>query len=269
MKKFLSSIPRILFPLCIFLSANKKINKRISAIKKEEFNDNLKYIKNYQEYTFDEISPFYEKTIETKKTLEDKAKISVIGISLSITIVVVLLSILLDLKININELKISNIILIVLCMIVIIYINISGILALLVIGNRSGVYQLSPEDSQLDLEKRAEYLAICTEQNTNLNLIRQNYVYSSFLHLIYSVVILSLLFIFVTFNFNGNNQTQIDILKLSKDVSNIVNQDSVLKHNLNIRINAFNNKLDSLKKTIEKINTSLLNSEKENKNKER
>lgn len=153
-------------------------------------------------------------------------------------------------------------------MLVIIHINISGILALLVIGNKNQVYQLIPEDSKLDDKEKANFLAINTEQNANLNIIRQNYVYSSFRHLIYSIILLSFIFIFITFTFNNNVQAKIDLIKLSKDISFLVEQDSTYKKNLELRLNAINDSLANYKKIVSKVNTLIFEVQKENINKE-
>lgn len=256
MKRLLFKIAEIFFPLYIFISSNKKINDRIKSIDAGKYDDNFLYIDDYQKYNLEEISPFYNKTLETKKTLEDKAKISAVGITISTSIIVGLSGLLLNLNIDINQLNIVNIILIILCVLVIIHINISGIIALLVIGNKNRVYQLFPEDSKLDEKEKANWLAIYTEQNTNLNIIRQNYVYTSFRHLIYSIILLSLIFIFVTFKFNNNDQVKVDLLRLSKDMSFLVNQDSSYKENLESKINALNDSLANYKEMVNKINES-------------
>lgn len=99
MKKFLSKIVELLFPLFIFLSANKKINKRIKAINQGKYGDNFVYIDDYQKYNMKEILPFYNKTLDTKKTLEDKAKISAVGITISTSIIIGLTGLLLNLNI--------------------------------------------------------------------------------------------------------------------------------------------------------------------------
>ena len=254
MKKLLFKIVEIFLPLYIFLSSNKKINDRIKSIDEGKYEDNLLYIDDYQKYDLEEILPFYNKTLEKKKTLEDKAKISAVGITISTSIIVGLTGLLLNLNIDINQLNVINIILIILCMLVIIHINISGILALLVIGNKNRVYQLFPEDSKLNDKEKANRLAIYTEQNVNLNIIRHNYVYSSFRHLIYSIILLSLIFISVTFNFNNNDHAKVDLFKLSKDISFLVNQDSSYKEDLESRINALNDSLANYKEMVNKIN---------------
>jgi hypothetical protein len=228
MMDYLKKIFDILFPIFRFISANRKINKRIKEIDNENYKNNLLYVDDFEKYSYEEILPFYQKTIETKKTLEDKAKISAVGITISTSIIVGLSGILLNLNIDMNKLNTESIILIILCVIVIIHINISGILALLVIGNKNKVYQLFPEDSKIEKQEQAKYLSIYTEQNANLNIIRQNFVYSSFVHLIYSVVLLSIIFILVTFNFNGKqnetiDKTDIELIKSNnEDIKNTV-----------------------------------------------
>lgn len=271
MKQLLKKFIEILFPIVRFISANRKINKRISSIDKGEYTNNLLYINDFQKYSYDEISPFFEKTIEIKKTLEDKAKISAVGITIATSIIVGLSGLLLNLNIDIKQLTIFNIILVMLCVLVILYINISGILALLVIGNKNKVYQLFPEDCKLKKKEQAKYLAIYTEQNANLNIIRQNYVYSSFIHLIYSVVILSFIFILVTFDFNGKDNTKIDLIELSERVSFFI--DANEKYNKETRQTIFTlktdlsnckSKIQYIEKNINEISIDLEKIQKEN-----
>jgi hypothetical protein len=230
MRHYIKKIFLSLFPILRFIAANRKINKRIKDIDEERYENNLLYVDDYEKYGYDEILPFYQKTLETKKTLEDKAKISAVGITISTSIIVGLSGLLLNLNIDMKQLDASGIMLIILCVIVIIHINISGILALLVIGNKNKVYQLFPEDSQIEKQEQAKYLSIYTEQNANLNIIRQNFVYSSFVHLIYSVVLLSMIFILVTFNFNAKQNRSTDILILS-DYLNSFKTDNIKQFN--------------------------------------
>ncbi len=265
MKNFLKRLFDILFPILRFISANRKINKRIAAIDNKQYENNFLYIGDYQKYSYEEILPFYQKTIEIKKTLEDKAKISAVGITISTSIIVGLSGLLLNLNIDVKQLNAINILLIILCVIVIVHINISGILALFVIGNKNKIYQLFPEDSKLSKKKQANCLSIFTEQNTNLNIIRQNYVYSSFLHLIYSVLMLSLIFVLATFNFNGGRNKSVDLLKLSDElafcVKNNKKQFMDAAHDIkrlqsNIKLNKSN--YESIEKEISILKTKLL-----------
>ncbi len=271
MKQPLRKFIEILFPIVRFISANRKINERISSIDKGEYTNNLLYINDFQKYSYDEIYPFFEKTLETKKTLEDKAKISAVGITIATSIIVGLSGLLLNLNIDIKQLTTFNIILVILCVLVILYMNISGILALLVIGNKNKVYQLFPEDCKLKKEEQAKYLAIYTEQNANLNIIRQNYVYSSFIHLIYSIGILSFIFIIVTFNFNGKDNTKINLVGLSERVSFII--DTNEEYNKETKQTIFTlktdlsdckSKIQHIEKKINEINIDLEKIKKEN-----
>lgn len=270
MKRILIKIIEIPFPIIRFIFANREINKRISSIDKEEYTNNFLYVDDFQKYSYDEILPFFEKTIETKKTLEDKAKISAVGITIATSIIVGLSGLLLNLNIDIKQLTILNIILIILCILVILYINISGILALLVIGNKNKVYQLFPEDCKLNKKDQAKSLAIYTEQNANLNIIRQNYVYSSFIHLIYSVVILSFIFVLVTFNFNGKDNAKIDLIKLLEKVSFFIDADEKYNRKIDMTITAikselsnYQNRITHIEKNINTINTELEKAQKE------
>ena len=226
MKHYLEKTLNILFPILRFISANRKVNKRIKEIDEGKYVNNLLYVVDYEKFSYEEILPFYQNTVETKKTLEDKAKISAVGITISTSIIVGLSGLLLNLNIDMKQLNAASIILIILCVIVILHINISGILALLVIGNKNKIYQLFPEDSQIEKQEQAKYLSIYTEQNANLNIIRQNFVYSSFVHLIYSVVLLSIIFILVTFNFNGKQNKSADVVILSNKLTCFANDTS-------------------------------------------
>ncbi|OGU33020.1 MAG: hypothetical protein A2057_15700 [Ignavibacteria bacterium GWA2_35_9] len=256
MKDFLRRLRNIFLPILIFYSANKKIYDRIKKIDKGEYANNLKYILDYKQYSYEEIQPFYKKSIEIKKTLEDKAKISAVGITISTSIIVGLTGLLLNLNLNFFDFSLANITLLILCILVILHINISGILALLVIGNKNKVYQLFPENSKLDQKTKSEYLAIYTEQNTNMNIVRQNYVYSSFIHLIYSVVLMSLIFIFVTFNFNNDNKNKMNLDTLMKKYAPMIDNYISEHHSMNQEINSLKDSLEFYKSLLNQFEQS-------------
>ncbi len=214
--RILASIIFFLFPYFRLRAANNKIEQRIKQIDDGVFEDNLSYVAGYGDYTLKDILPFYEKTLETKKSLEDKAKISVVSITILTTLVVGLTANLVKARLDFHSLSLFCSTLLTLCVLIIIYVDFSCILAINLLGNKNKVYQLFPPNTKLSDNKKANYLTIYTEQNANLNIIRSNYLFCSFQHLVHAIICMSLLF-FVILIANGDESHSADVLGQTKN----------------------------------------------------
>ena len=239
----------IIFPIDMFIDffkANKVINGKIAVIGKQG------YIKNAddQEHAYDVILSYFGETIEVKKTLENKAKIGVVGISLCATIIFGLLGVFFSMHIDFAQLTMPKAILIIMCVMLIFYVDTAGILALIVIGEKNKIYRLSLEDYKKNEIDQAKLLAIQAKRNIYLNILRSNYVYVSFRCLIYGVVLLSLMAPFMAVTSLNKDETKKELLKTVKEGICLVEENA--KYSRGTR-----REIETMKSTLSAFNTNL------------
>jgi len=263
MKKKIIKLLDIIFPVNMFIkfiSANKKINKKIDEVGNQdqlENGDNPKH-------DYDIMLPYFRETIEVKKTLEDKAKIGVVGISLCATIIFGLLGLLFSMHIDFTQLNMPKVILIIMSAMLIFYINAAGILALIVIGEKNQIYCLSLEESKKGKVDQAKLLASHAERNIYLNTLRNNYVYVSFRCLIYGVVILSLMVPFIAMTSLNKDETKKELLKAVKEGVNLIGENAQYNRDtrkeveaMSLTISSFNTNLEGIGLDIDKIDIKI------------
>ena len=254
-QKHLVNLMGFIFPVIKLFSENSRINERIRKIDLGE-HENLFFLDGIGKYSFEEITPLFESTLETKKSLEEKAQNSLITIAISASLILGAAGRLLDQKISPTRFDLFNFIFIILAIGLILNVALSGILSLRILSKRNEVYRPLPEDSKKTKEEQARALEIDTEQNNNLNLIRDNYVFSSFRYLLYSIVLLSLIVLLSIFVPDSSNELKTEVMQLSEKLIEL--KDSSEKSN-----KAFDQKLISLKNVFSKYK---IKTEKELKN---
>ncbi|MCG3670129.1 hypothetical protein L5F33_07645 [Aliarcobacter butzleri] len=131
------------------------------------------------------IEKIYNDTFEIKKLIDDKAKTGIIGV----TITVGLIS---SISTNFENLSFVSILLYIIALV---YSFISGYLSLTLLSNKNIIYKLKTDDAFLEENELKEAMIINTKLNIKHNVNRQNYVYSSYRHLIYSLVIMVFAFL--------------------------------------------------------------------------
>ena len=172
--KVLVTIRDAAFPLYDNWKVNKKLREKL-----ENEEGILPYIENADRVTIEQLKERYEGTIQTKDKLEDKAKTNVAGITIAVTLIMGA-SGLLDTVIKkypIPELQWTSFVLLLLS---IAYLIIAGILSIMVLIAENVLYtvDLSCMADGGDRLKQAYDKRV--GQNQNQNLIRNNYIYSSY-----------------------------------------------------------------------------------------
>ena len=193
--KFIAFIVRIrdfIFPIIVALRADRKINKQIDDIEKGRAP--LQYMAHYDELAPEQIESFYNQSREQMKSLEEKSKISVFAITVAVTLTLGLCSVLIGISNEVTNSPILKISIIGVNFLTILYMIFAGWLSLQVLGNKNTVYQLFPEDYLLSEKDRLKLIAMNTELNVKQNAIRNNYVYTSYKNITYSIVTLGILF---------------------------------------------------------------------------
>lgn len=228
-----------LFPLYKTVKANKKLFKDIEELKqlerlKPEDNDKY-YMKDYIKLTIENANIFFDKTLEKKKSLEDKAKVNVFGATIAVTLVTGLYKAFLDLSSN-GTVVWVKIFLFLLAMYTLIQMILAGLSSIKVLNDIIQQYELFPDDFNLSEDKKLDLIALNTEINLNYNYIRNNFLSSSYGSMRNSLVGLFLLFFLLTIplpyiNSNKKEETKIydQIISIEKKQTEIIEEISKLK----------------------------------------
>jgi hypothetical protein len=154
---------------------------------------NFDYMAEYSSLTFEQVQDFHNKSLNQMKSLEDKAKVSIIGITIAVSLITGLTSFLSrDAYLYATSLKI---LIVIFGAISLSYMIMSAWMSLIVLGDKNKVYQLSPKDMQLSDKEKLHRLALYIELNICLNIIRNNYIYAAYRSILYAIVSLSIMFV--------------------------------------------------------------------------
>jgi hypothetical protein len=183
-------------PLWQTNSANRKIQIKMESLDKPG-DATFEHMKGYQNLTLQEAQEFHERSLNQMKSLEDKAKVSVLGVSLAASLVTGLASSFYALGgegLCSNALKAG---IVALSAISVIYLSMAGWLALHVLGEKNIVYQLSVDEMRLADQEKLKRIALYTEKNTLQNIIRNNCVYAAYRSIIYAVISLGITLVLI------------------------------------------------------------------------
>lgn len=172
--KVLVTIRDAAFPLYDNWKVNKELREKL-----ENEEGILPYIENADKVTVKHLEKEYENTIYTKDKLEDKAKTNVAGITIAVTLIMGA-SGLLDTVIKkypIPELQWASFILLSFS---IAYLIIAGILSIMVLIAENVLYTVDLSCIADGGEKLKKAYDKSVRQNQSQNLIRNNYIYSSY-----------------------------------------------------------------------------------------
>ena len=261
-----------IIPFPALYSSSKIINKKISNLM--ESNSEKPYCYEYSSsnegINIDVLLSLLKDTVENKKTLEDKAKSTLIAITISTTLIINLLNFLKNMESNSIILTSFLVILGILCVFNMI---IAGVLSLYSISEINTVANMFPEDYLLpDQEKRLQ-ISDNIEYNYLNNLKRNNFMTTSYKCMISSISLLLIIFIISTFSFalENNNTANQDLYNDLSDIKKamftiseeyLVNKQSQISIQQEIKTLTENDKttddqLDHIKTTIDDIYTFL------------
>jgi hypothetical protein len=184
-----------IFPVWHSWRVNRIIEKRMQSINNND--QTLEYMHNYASLTIDEVQQFHQKSLDQMKSLEDKAKINVLGVTIAVSLITGLATSFRAFKDSVFFGTALEISIAVFSVLSVAYMSMSGLVALVVLGDKNKVYQLFPNEMRLPDKDKIKQLALYTELNVNLNIIRNNYVYAGYRSIVYVVILLSIMFILV------------------------------------------------------------------------
>ncbi|MCM3575599.1 hypothetical protein M3172_20615 [Mesobacillus subterraneus] len=242
-----------LFPLCNLIKANKIINKKIREFKldleTEDFmSENMGYCQNIDDKL---VQIIFDKTIENRKSLEEKAKTNILIVTVAITVILGLSSLLFSIPEKVS----NNVFLIFLIgflfLLSLIYMIIGSILSLMTLnaGELKEKYDWSPQDlsyiesltdERIRLREKKYILSSYIELNKFTNFKLNNFASSTYEHIRNSLITFFLIGVSITLVFIFSN-------KESKDPVH----DSLSKQN---KI------MEGIKLNLEKINVNIVES---------
>lgn len=191
----------LVFPMISNCQANANLREKIYP-KDENGQDIepesiLSYIENSDRIDLDILKGRYDETFKTKEKIEDKAKTNIIGISISITLIMGASGILSVLNNKYPSPAVSWVAF-VLIVASIIYMLIAGVLIIRLLTNENEVYMVTLSELALGGETLRDQYGKCISQNQNKNVIRNNYLFTSYECIRNSLVCLFVILILTT-----------------------------------------------------------------------
>jgi hypothetical protein len=205
-RELLAEIFILLFPLLRLRKANKLVDAKINRLENGE--KLLSYMKGYESLAISEAEVFLTKTLEARKTLEEKAKTNVLGVTISVSLIIGLSQVFHN---NYPSNSLLRCITVLLAFYSLTSIILSTMLSLKILGKVNIVYDLFPTDKTLTSEsEKLDAIAVTAELNMYYNVKRNSYLYSSYVLIIHFLISLSILFLLVVLPDNGgtNNTLQ-------------------------------------------------------------
>lgn len=177
-------------------SKNSKVLKRIDLLK-EGGNDFI-YMKDYKHLTNEKIIEFNTSIVEKRKSLEDKAKTNIFGVTLTVSIILGLAQAFE--KIPIKCLSYFGFFVLaalsLYCLISFIY---AAYCSIYILGYLNIQYDISPSNSLLNSEQLKQLYAANAELNVEFNILRNNYIFTSYRLIMNALISMSIIFCFVVF----------------------------------------------------------------------
>ncbi len=166
-----------LFPFAENGNNNKKLTIKIEKLLKDE--EKLVYMEGYSNLKLDALKDFYNDSFDIKNKLEDKAKLNIACLTISISLILGLSTLIGKINESIDMLWIKFAVVVV-SAIALLYMILAGILSIAVLIKHNDVYKVKPCDFTRDEEIQKKAYALNTELNVNKNIIRNNYIYTSY-----------------------------------------------------------------------------------------
>lgn len=191
----------LVFPMISNCQANANLREKIHP-KDENGQDIepesiLSYIENSDRINLDILKDRYDETFKTKEKIEDKAKTNIIGISISITLIMGASGILSVLNNKYLSPAVSWVAF-VLIVVSIIYMLTAGILIIRLLTNENEVYMVTLSELASGGEILRDQYGKRISQNQNKNVIRNNYLFTSYECIRNSLVCLFVILILTT-----------------------------------------------------------------------
>lgn len=195
----------LVFPMISNYQVNADLRKKIHP-KDENGQDIepesiLSYIENSDLINLDILKGWYDETFKAKEKIEDKAKTNIIGISISITLIMGASGILSVLNNKYLSPAVSWVAF-VLIVVSIIYMLTAGILIIRLLTNENEIYMVTLSELASGGEILRDQYGKRISQNQNKNVIRNNYLFTSYECIRNSLVCLFVILILTTIPIN-------------------------------------------------------------------
>ncbi len=174
----------------------------------------LSYIENSDKLDLKILKEQYDETFRTKEKIEDKAKTNIIGVSISITLIMGASGMLSVLN-NKYPFPILSWVAFALIVVSIVYMLTAGILVIRLLTDENEVYVVSLNSLALDGETLRNDYDKCISQNRNKNIIRNNYLFTSYECIRNSLVCLFIILVLTTAPLSFQHEEENDSLLYS------------------------------------------------------
>lgn len=190
-----------LFPMIANKKANKILSRQINPQnqlgEEEKPAGILVNIDNSDHICSEVLKEQYENTIKTKEKLEDKAKANIIGITIAISLILGASEIISSVRENTRNVAIPWLVF-VLLLVSVIYMVYAGLLAVHMLTDENVVWVVSLDSIASGEEKLRDDYDSCIAQNQRKNIIRNNYVFTSYACIRNSLICLLIILLFIT-----------------------------------------------------------------------
>ena len=223
----------LVFPMISNCQANAKLRKKIHP-KDENGQDIepesiLSYIENSDLINLDILKGWYDETFKAKEKIEDKAKTNIIGISISITLIMGASGILSVLN-NKYLYPAVSWVAFVLIVVSIIYMLTAGILIIRLLTNENEIYMVTLSELALGGKILRDQYGKRISQNQNKNVIRNNYLFTSYECIRNSLVCLFVILILTTIPINLKSEDISDNALYQSETYSILYTSSVVDY---------------------------------------
>lgn len=206
------------------------IEKKIEELSNTEISNielnKLEYASDLTKVPLEIIKSSYEASLKRKTTIEDKAKVNVIGVTIFISLISALSSFILKIYSYTNN-QLLKFGIFIFSSITIFYMLYGGIMSLEVLMNKNKIFILSEEESNSNEPYQKKACARNIELNGYSNTIRSNYIYSSYHCIKYALILLMVIFLVYIFPYLNNSSDKFeeslkslnsDTIELRKDL---------------------------------------------------
>lgn len=185
-----------IFPMLGNWSDNKTIRKKIKENSREY--EDLNAVNKASIIPVEKLKQEYDNGIEQKKVLEDKAKINVTGITIAISLIMGAESLTKSITSKFSS-PILYWFVITFFVLAVFYMIFAGLMSIQVITNEN---QIETMPINIDESKEKEQYDCCISINNYRNLIRNNYIYSSYECIRNALICLFVVFLMLVFPFS-------------------------------------------------------------------
>lgn len=209
-------------------NSNKKINSVINALFEKDLQD-IKLNELYEGHDLtlvplDIIKETYAKTLDRKRFIENKAKTNVIGVSICVAVMSLLANNIVKTYKDFNNSDVcKQFIVYALGMMVVCYLLYGGYLALELLMTRNRIYITRDDEQILPLEIQKKIYGRNNVLNEKTNLIRTNYIFTSYQAIRNGLVLLLIFFAVYLWPGNYNNISE-ETIKLENKIEKLENK---------------------------------------------